>query len=381
MRIAIDIGLMSEERSGGGNYLFNLVKYLAEIDKVNRYIGYGFFFKSFDSKLSRIEFPRQRNFDLRIKRFPACLLNFSYSYFGYNLESMISRVDVVHCLGSSVPRVRTARLLVTIFDLIPLLFRDFHTSCGRREGQKQARRAAERAERIITISNSSKMDIIRLLHVPAEKIVVIPLAAGALYRRINDSEKMKRFKEKYNLRREYILYVGTLEPRKNIVNLLRAYSRLIREHADVKEQLIIIGKKGWLYADIFKEVKKLKLENRVIFTGYVPDEDIVLFYNCAGLFIYPSLYEGFGLPVLEAMACGTPVITSNRSSLPEIAGDASKLIDPENGEEIAQALYEVLIDDRLRLQMSEKGLERAKLFCWEKTAQRTLKVYEEMGKT
>lgn len=381
MQIAIDVGLMSEERSGAGNYLFNLVKYLAEVDKVNHYIGYGFFFRSFDSKLNKIEFPKQRNFDLRIKRFPACLLNFSYSYFGYNLESIIGRVDVVHCLGLSIPQVKGAGLIVTIFDLIPLLFRDFHTRFGRREGQLQARRAAERAERIITISNSSKKDIIRLLHIPAEKIVVIPLAAGGLYRRIHDFESIKIFKEKYNLRREYILYVGTLEPRKNIINLLRAYSSLIKEHPDLEEQLVVVGKKGWLYTGIFKEVEELKLGDRVVFTGYVPDEDIVLFYNCARLFIYPSLYEGFGLPVLEAMACGTPVITSNRSSLPEVAGDAARLVDPENVEEIAQAMKEILSDDCLRSQMSKEGIGRARLFSWEKAAQETLKVYEEVCKS
>jgi len=374
VKIAIDVGLMGEEKVGAGTYLFNLLNNLAEIDKVTQYTGYGFFFRSFNSKLNSMSFPSQSNFNLNIKRFPAGFVNLLFNYFNCNLESFIGKVDIVHCLGSFVPKVRCARLVVTVFDLSSVLFQTFHTTFVTREAYLQAKLVTKRANKIITISHNSKRDIIRLLCVPEDKVVVIPLAAGESYKRVTEFKSIERFKDRYNLDK-YILYVGTLEPRKNIINLLKAYSRLIKKVPELNDHLVIVGKKGWLYTGIFEEVKNLRIEDKVIFTGYVPNEDLVLFYNCADLFVYPSFYEGFGIPVLEAMSCGTPVITSNISSLPEVAGDAAILVDPKSVEEIANAMYKVLVDVNLREEMIEKGLKQAAQFSWKKTAQETLAVY------
>jgi len=167
-----------------------------------------------------------------------------------------------------------------------------------------------------------------------------------------------------------------LEKRKNIPTLIKAFYESKRRRTNHK--LVIVGKKGWKYDDIFETIDALNLKNEVIFTGYVPKEDLVKFYNTADLFVYPSVYEGFGLPPLEAMACGCPVITSNISSLPEVVGNAGITVNPYDVEELVEAMYRVLNDEDLRKELSKKGLERSKLFSWRKTAEETWKVYEEV---
>ena len=175
---------------------------------------------------------------------------------------------------------------------------------------------------------------------------------------------------------DYLLYVGTLQPRKNLVRAIEAFGLLKR---DSTLKFVIAGKKGWLYDEIFEKVKELNLENEVIFTGYVPDEDLPELYKNAKAFIFVSLYEGFGLPVLEAMSYGIPVLTSNTSSLPEVAGDAALLVDPENTEEIAKGMERLLTDEKLRQQLISKGKEQIKKFSWEKAAKETLQVLEEVA--
>ena len=210
-----------------------------------------------------------------------------------------------------------------------------------------------------------------------DKVYAIPLAAGGNFRPIADRAKIEWICSRYGLRaRGFILYVGVLEPRKNVPILLRAYRDLIDR--GIQEQLAIVGKKGWMFEDIFATVQALKLEDRVVFTGYVTDENLPYLYNGARLFVYPSLYEGFCLPVLEAMACGIPVITSNISSMPEIIGDAGLLIDPHDPDQLVQAIQQLIADDDLNHSLRERGLQRAAQYSWERTARETLQVYSEV---
>jgi glycosyltransferase involved in cell wall biosynthesis len=189
---------------------------------------------------------------------------------------------------------------------------------------------------------------------------------------------VNRVRGKYDIKGEYLLYVGTLEPRKNVVRLLQAFHKLKREgHTDYK--LVITGAKGWLYQNIFSLISKLELHHQVIFTGWVPEEELPILMSGAQVLVYPSLYEGFGLPPLQAMACGTPVITSNISSMPEVVGDAAILIDPYNIDEIATAIHQVLSDGDLRQRMSQMGIERAKLFSLEKEARQTIEIFNSFG--
>ena len=202
---------------------------------------------------------------------------------------------------------------------------------------------------------------------------MVHLGVESRFRPINNVED---FRLKNNLPSKMILNVGTLEPRKNVVSLIKAFEKLKQKgYKDYK--LVIAGEKGWLYKQIFKEVEHRDLKKEILFLGVVKDEDLPMLYNCADMFVYPSLYEGFGLPPLEAMACGIPVITSNTSSLPEVIGDAGIMVDPGDVNSLCEAMYNVLTDKELRCQMSKKGLKRAKLFSWEKAANEILEIYDD----
>ena len=191
---------------------------------------------------------------------------------------------------------------------------------------------------------------------------------------MRDEKAIEAIKARYNIAGDYILFVGTLQPRKNLIRLIEAFSNLQSPISNI--QLIIAGKKGWLYEETFRQVEELGLEWKVVFTDYAPEGDLPALLSGASLFVFPSLYEGFGLPVLEAMACGTPVVCSNVSSLPEVAGEAAILVDPLDVEELATAMERVLGDEELRAELTERGFEQARRFSWEKCARQTLDVLE-----
>jgi len=227
-----------------------------------------------------------------------------------------------------------------------------------------------KADVILTISEFSKTEIIKLLKVPKEKIKVIYEGCDEKFKVINDEVRIIKVKNKYSLFQQFILNVGTLEPRKNIISLITAFNSLKKKQL-IEHKLVLCGPKGWHYKDIFKKTKELKLENEIIFLGFIPEEDLPFLYNVAQVFVYPSLYEGFGLPVLEAMSCGCPVITSNVSSLPEIVGNSAILVDPLNTEELEQAILKVIKNEDLRKDLIKKGINRSKMFSWEKAAEDT----------
>jgi len=277
--------------------------------------------------------------------------------------------------------VNKAKVIVTIHDLVPILFTKTQLSRHPYNNFRfwwrwnfTFKLIRNRIDFVIADSENTKNDCIKHLKIPEEKIKVIYIAADEIYRPLDSTEEVKKEIKKYNINSQFILFVGTLESRKNIPNLIKAFYKL--KNRGITHKLVITGKKGWNYAEIFKTVEKLNLQKDIIFTDYVPEEDLVKLYNAAEVFVYPSIYEGFGLPPLEAMSCGCPVITSNISSLPEVVGDAGITIDPYNIEELANKMYEVLINEDLRKELSTKGLERAKLFSWKKAAEETWQVYE-----
>lgn len=217
------------------------------------------------------------------------------------------------------------------------------------------------------------MDIIRYFKIPENKIKVIYLGVDEDYKPLSETE-IRKVRQKYHLNYPFILYVGSLISHKNIPTLIKAFYKL--KKYGLPHKLVITGKRGWKYKNIFEIISKLNLQKDVVFTGYVQREDLPALYNAADLFVYPSLYEGFGLPPLEAMACGTPVITSNTSSLPEVVGNAGIMVDPYDIDGLAKAMYEVLTNEGLRAELRKRGLERAKMFSWKKTAEETLNVYK-----
>jgi glycosyltransferase involved in cell wall biosynthesis len=228
---------------------------------------------------------------------------------------------------------------------------------------------------VLAVSEHTKHEVVGLLGVPPERVVVTPNAARAHFRP-PDAATLAQFRARKELPEQFVLYVGTLEPRKNLTTLLDAYSQVVRSS---NAPLIVGGGKGWLYDAVFERLEALGLRDRVHFVGYLDEEDLPLWYAAATVFVFPSLYEGFGMPPLEAMACGTPVVTSNTTSLPEVVGDAGLMVSPRDAEALAEALLRLLRDADLRAELRARGLQRARTFSWRASAERTLHAYEQPG--
>jgi len=282
--------------------------------------------------------------------------------------------DLIHCTtpyGTFMPcRYRN---VITICDVTPLLFPDAHGRMNVWHHRFALPAILQRADRVITISECSKRDIVRLYGLPEEKITVTLLAADSCFRTLPPGGGGPL---PASLPRPYILNVGTLEPRKNLEGLLRAFA--VAKKSGIPHSLVITGAKGWGESALASLPAELGIAASVIFSGFVEDEDLPHLYANADFFVYPSLYEGFGLPVLEAMACGTPVITANCSSLPEVAGDAALLVDPRSEQELSGAMIRMAGDAQLRGDLRTKGLLQASRFSWSRTVSETMRVYEEL---
>jgi len=269
--------------------------------------------------------------------------------------------------------LKTCQHVVSILDMTVYLTPERHSLLKRAYFRAMIPQMARRSEKVIAISESTKRDLVSLLGIREEKICVTHLGVDKRFRPVTDEQELIRVRKKYNLPAKYILYVGLIEPRKNLEALVDAY------HADSLHDeyaLVLAGNLGWGYAPLLKKIANSHLRNRIQMPGYVADADLPALYSSATVVVYPSLYEGFGLPVLEAMACGGAVITSNVSSLPEVAGDAAVLIDPNDAGELTVALQSVLRDRQLRESLSQRARLRAQLFSWERTAAKTLDVYK-----
>jgi glycosyltransferase involved in cell wall biosynthesis len=234
-----------------------------------------------------------------------------------------------------------------------------------------------RATGIFAVSENTKKDIIRYADCSPDKITVTYEAADSMYQPISDTSKLQMIRQKYNLPDSFIMYVGSLSPRKNISRLMEAFS-LIK--TKIPHAIVLTGSKSWKDASVYRTMKQLNLDDRVRQLGYVEQEDMPALYNLASAYIYPSLYEGFGLPILEAMQCGCPVVASNATSIPEVAGDAAILVDPYNVDSLAGAIYKVLTDDMVRKRLIKAGFEQAKKFSWERCGQIILGKIRKHGK-
>lgn len=243
------------------------------------------------------------------------------------------------------------------------------------------KRSCKRADKIITISEFSKSEIMRYLGIREDKIVVMPCGVDFMkYHPNYADEEVVAITKKYGVPDDYLLYLGTLEPRKNITRLIHAYASLKETTSDLPK-LVLAGRKGWMYDSIFEIVKELQIEEDVIFTGYIDPEDAPILMKGALAFLFPSIYEGFGMPPLEAMACGTPVLVSNVASLPEVVGDAAVLVDPLSVDSIREGIASLLHNEKLRYELSQKGIERAQTFTWEKSVEVINEVFQDWDVT
>lgn len=278
--------------------------------------------------------------------------------------------SLLHSMAFVTPLLAPCPAVITVYDLSFLHFPERFPRLQRLYLSSQTRRSCRQARRIITISEASRQDVYRFFGVPLAQIDVVVPGVDDRYQPLPEAA-IAPFKEQKGLAR-FILHVGTLQPRKNIPVLIQAFSQL----EDTTLKLVLIGGKGWLYDDVFQQVNALGLTERVIFTGYVPDDELPLWYNAAELLVFPSVYEGFGLPVVEAMACGTPVVAANSSSIPEAVGEAGLLFAPNDVESLVKQMTAVLTNAHLQNKLRQLGLKHAQTFSWERAGRETAAVYQ-----
>lgn len=369
MRIAIDAHSVGTGLGGNETYATNLIEALADVDSSNQYTVY------VTTREARERFSnRWPNFTVRSTRPHTPLIRIPLT-----LSAEIRRrpVDVLH-VQYTAPLLVPCPVVATIHDLA---FEHLPETFKRRSWMQMrmtVRHTAKTAAHIITGSEFSRQDIIDTYKVSPSRITVTPEAAPAVFAPANQAE-IERVRRAYGIDDEYILAVGSIQPRKNLVRLMAAYSHLRRRSPQAKlPRLVLVGKCAWLYNETLRSIDELELQKSVTLTGYVPESDLPGLYSGALCFVYPSYFEGFGLPPLEAMKCGAAVIVGNKTSLPEVVGDAAVLVDPFDVSAIGSAIESVITDSSLRASLQAKGLERAKLFDWRETARKTLAIYEKV---
>ena len=297
------------------------------------------------------------------------------------VDVFTGRADLFHGPSFTLPPSLTPGLL-TVHDLSFLRYPQGAHPALLAWLTKTVLRSLGRARHVLADSQSTRADLVELMKVPPERIAVIGAGVEDRFQPVTDAVALARVRARYQLPERFVLNVSTLEPRKNLTGLIAAFNRLTRtarEPAVADLHLVMAGGKGWLYEDIFSAAEASPVSERIHFTGFVADEDLPALYSLASLFSFPSHYEGFGIPVLEAMACGTPVICANNSSLPEVAGDAALLIEAADTQALVDAMHRLLIDPPLREELIRRGLEQAKQFTWEGAAKRLLEVYHQVA--
>ena len=365
MHIGIDARLIHYSQGGISQYTKQLIQALGEIDHEDK-------FTIFQSREGGNVFADQLNFWQRRLWTPS---HFRLEQWTLPLELATVGIDILHSPDFIPPFHRRCKAVITIHDLAFLRFPELLTEESRRY-YGQVRQAVESADGVIAVSESTRRDVVELLGVPAECIDVIYHATDERFRPLADVQAARQFCEEYDLPETFVLWVGTLEPRKNLETLLRALAILRDRGKEINPRLVVAGAKGWLYESTVKLVEELGLSHDVIFFGPASVADLLLLYNAAWLFVFPSLYEGFGFPPLEALACGTPVICARTSSLPEVLGRAALFLDdPMDAEALAEAIQRLAEDEELREELKQRGLEQAAKFNWKSTAEQTLAVY------
>jgi len=373
MRIGINAQLLllgkSPRNTGVSTYLYNLIDELAKIDSQNEY----FIFVNNTFK----HFVHKKNFHFIQSRINTVNPQIRVFWEQLILPILLLRykIDLFHSGMNILPLFCPVKAIVTMHDLVPIKSQETRDSKRNLYHNLLTKISVKRAKKIIAVSESVKEGMIKYFKIPPKQISVIYEAASDLFNPLN-RKTVDVFLKKRKIDFPFIFFVGTIEPRKNVTRIIEAYAKLKKEHK-IREKFIIAGSKGWRSDEVFDSIEKFNLQGDVSFIGPVDHSEVKFYYNGAEAFVFPSLHEGFGLPVLEAMAYGCPVITSNVSSLPEVAGDAAIRVNPNDVNELASAMKSVLTNDKLRKQMIEKGLIQAKRFSWQKAALETLGVYKE----
>ena len=377
MKISINALFMQYPATGSGQYLTNLTKALAELDNHNEYILLG---PQPTSHANNSPLPYQVHPVTGFARRHENIEKVFWEQLTCPAAARASKADLLHIPYFAAPLIPRTPTVVTIQDIIPLRLPAYQPPGKVKMYMNLVARAAHYATMVIAISQHARQDIIDVLHIPSERIRVIYQAVGEEYQPVTNQELIKAARERYGLGERYIFYIGGLDQRKNVPQLVRAFAHLQAQIGDPNLQLFISGNpdqhKGPLFPDPRPVAADLGMSGQIIYR-FVEEEDKPAIYSGASLFVFPSIYEGFGLPPLEAMGCGTPVVCSNRTSLPEVVGDAAITVNPDDTRALVEAIRRVLTDEALQTDLRARSLERAKQFSWRKTAQETLAVYEE----
>jgi len=367
MIIGIDISQIVYH-TGVSRYTKELVRNLLRLDKKNSYKLFAGVWRqreAIDEYLQSLT-SEGLSFQSYVKLFPPMLADRVWnSLHLFPIERFTGKVDVFHTSNWAQPPTKAVKVS-TVHDITPILYPETHTKKVIQNFTRNVRLVRKECAVVLADSKATKQDLVTHCGFSEDTIKVIYLGVTSEFEPVTNNVSLRKVKDRYGITGEYLLSVGTQEPRKNLSKVVEAFTKL---NPDM--QLVLVGKKGWGSEERGVDSKK------IIATGFVSDKDLPSLYSNATAFIYPSEYEGFGLPVLEAMACGCPVITSNVSSLPEVAGEAGICVNPHSKEEIMMAIKKVVSDNKIQKQMKEKSLKQAKQFSWEKTAQETLQVYQQ----
>src|SRR3990167_7427 len=360
----------AEKRVGSGKYAFELLKQFSKVQEHDFLI----YFK----KKPLPDLPKESR-------------NFKYAVFGpkkmwtqFALPIKLtfsSKLDVFFSLGHYGPRFSKIPFVITVHDLSYLHFPDLFKKEDLYQLTNWTKYSIEKSSHVIAVSETTKDDIIKNYGVNPSKISAVYEGFDENRFKLQLKEKIAKIKKRYKIRGDYLIFIGTLQPRKNIERLIEAFHKLVRNSKfEIRNyKLIIVGRRGWLYDSILEKVKKINIEDKVTFTGYVSDSDLPALVSGADVYVLPSLWEGFGIPVIEAQACGTPAVVSNTSSLPEVVGNSAFLVDPENVNSIANGIKKVLTNEELRRDLIKRGYANVKRFSWQKCAEATLDTLERVA--
>mgnify|MGYP005832136239 CR=1 FL=1 len=376
MKVCVDVSPAVHGRAGIGRYVLELVTALTGQDATAEYTI--FYNRAHEAQmpvswqhLERIAFPL-RDKPWRLQVLLAHLAKLSQDH-------LFPNIALFHATDNLLPCLKKTHSVLTVHDLAFRFYPETFTSLNRWFQLLTMGTFLARAHAVIALSQNTKRDVMQLYGIDESKITVVYGGVNPRFQPASTSE-VERVRTRYHLPERDILFVGSIEPRKNLKSLLAAFSAVKQQREVIDPvKLVIAGKKGWLYADFFQQLRTSGLDGEVILPGFIADEDLPALYSAADVFVFPSWYEGFGLPVLEAMACGAPVICSNVSSLPEVVGEAALMVAPDDIRGLSQAISRTLTDAALRQELIGRGLRQAAQFTWEKAAQQTLMIYEEVA--
>ncbi|MBI4384074.1 MAG: glycosyltransferase family 4 protein [Nitrospinae bacterium] len=375
MNIGIDIRPALKARTGVGNYALNLAGALARLDRANRYY---LFSNSFRDRLPEGLVEGRENLRIRDRRFPNLLMNFVWDRVGgWPISLLLRGLDVFHFTGAVSPGLKGVKTVATVYDLYHV--RDPESVAEKhRVPQRRFAENLKSVSKIISISAFTRRDLCDIFGIPPEKVAVVPLGVDPdVFRPLDKNECRAYLRQKFRLDGDYLLFVGTLETRKNLTALAEAFRLVRSRHAGLK--LVLAGGPGHGFDKVREKIREWGVEDSVFYPGYLEGaEDLVRLYCGADVFVFPSVYEGFGLPLLEAFACGVPVAASDRAAIPETAGEAALQFNPGQPEDIAAKILNILEDGGLAESLKSRGLARAGEFSWERTARKTLEVYESL---